>query len=96
MGSLNPLPTSLPNLGGKLGVDTSGSPRRLCKSTRIPLVFRIEPRPTEQLSVRVLPEVIVQIDRMALRFKVTRAAVARALIDSGLEQLRYCQQAEES
>ena len=59
-------------------------------------MFRIEPRPTQQLSDRDLPEVMAQIDRMALRFKVTRAAVARALIDSGLEQLRYCQQAEES
>jgi predicted transcriptional regulator len=59
-------------------------------------VFRIQPRPTEQLSVRVLPEVIAEIDRMASRLKTTRSAVARALIDSGLEQLRYFQQEEES
>ena len=59
-------------------------------------MFRIQPRPTEQLNVRVLPEVIAEIDRMASRLKATRSAVARALIDSGLEQLRYFQREEES
>ena len=48
------------------------------------------------MNVRVLPEVIAEIDRMASRLKATRSAVARALIDSGLEQLRYFQREEES
>jgi len=58
-------------------------------------VFWIQPRPTEQLSVRVLLEVIAEIDQMASRLKATRSAVVRALIDSGLEQLRYFQREEE-
>jgi hypothetical protein len=58
-------------------------------------VFRIQPRPTEQLNVKVQPEVIAEIDRMALRLATTRSAVARALFDSGLEQLRCFQEGEE-
>ena len=59
-------------------------------------MFRIQPRSIEQLNVRVLPEIIAEIDRMASRLKATRSAVARALIYSGLEQLRYFQREEES
>ena len=58
-------------------------------------MFRIQPRPTEQLNVKVQPEVIAEIDRMALSLGTTRSAVARALLDSGLEQLRCFQQGEE-
>ena len=76
-------------------MDTSGFLRRLCESPRIPPVFRIQPRPTEQLNVKVQPEVIAEIDRMALSLATTRSAVARALLDSGLEQLRCFQQGEE-
>ena len=54
----------------------------------IPPVIRIEPRPTEQLNIKVQPDVIAEIDRAALRLRASRSAVARALIRSGLDQLR--------
>jgi hypothetical protein len=75
-------------------VDTFGFLRRLYESPRIPHVFRIQPRPTEQLNVKVQPEVIAEIDRMAVRLATTRSAVARALLDSGLDQLRCFEQGE--
>ena len=51
-------------------------------------MIRIEPRLTEQLNIKVQPDVIAEIDRAALRLRATRSAVARALIRSGLDQLR--------
>jgi len=51
-------------------------------------VIRIEPRPTEHLNLKVQPDVIAEIDRAAVRLKVTRSAVVRALIDSALEDFR--------
>jgi len=54
----------------------------------IPSVIKIEPRPTEHLNLKVQPDVIAEIDRAAVRLKVTRSAVVRALIYSALEELR--------
>jgi len=51
-------------------------------------LIRIEPRPTEHLNLKVQPDVIAEIDRAAVRLKVTRSAVVRALIDSALEEFR--------
>jgi hypothetical protein len=51
-------------------------------------MIRIEPRLTEQLNIKIQPDVIAEIDRAALRLRATRSAVARALIRSGLDQLR--------
>ena len=51
-------------------------------------LIRIEPRPTEQLNIKVQPDVIAEIDRAAQRLRATRSAVTRALIRSGLDQLR--------
>lgn len=51
-------------------------------------MIRIEPRPTEHLNLKVQPDVIAEIDRAAVRLKVTRSAVVRALIDSALEEFR--------
>ncbi len=72
----------------------AGFLRRLCEPPRIPHVFRIQSRPTEQLNVKVQPEVIAEIDRIAVQLVTTRSAVARALLDSGLEQLRCFDQGE--
>jgi hypothetical protein len=55
-------------------------------------VIRIEPRPTEHLNLKVQPDVIAEIDRAAVRLKVTRSAVVRALIDSALEEFRHSYQ----
>jgi metal-responsive CopG/Arc/MetJ family transcriptional regulator len=51
-------------------------------------MIRIEPRLTEQLNIKIQPDVIAEIDRAALRLRATRSAVARALIRSELDQLR--------
>jgi hypothetical protein len=51
-------------------------------------VIRIESRPTEHLSLKVQSDVIAEIDRAAVRLKVIRSAVVRALIDSALEEFR--------
>lgn len=49
--------------------------------------LQLEPRPTRQLNLKADADLVAAVDRIAIQYRTSRSAIARAFIRQGVQAL---------